>query len=196
MSVTAHHHPGPRPRSPWTGSQHQTRHRWQLDVATSLAEVAQALQELAGDLTAAHHAGWWLVEPMRGGHLVAARASRRRRGPAPGSPPRTATSPSAPRWRLRVVDEPPVPRLAVFDAAAAPRTPVLALTGRSLRQVGGPDLPADVLAGVLRHVMPTGLPHRLWGVAPGPGRTERRRRRPRQRAASARGPGQHPGPHR
>lgn len=69
------------------------------------------------------------------------------------------------RWRLRVVDEPPVPGLGVFDSATATRTPVLAWTGRSLDQIGGPDLPADVLAGVVRQVTPTGLPHRLWGVA-------------------------------
>ena len=168
MSVTTNHDSGPRARSPWTGSQHQILHRWQLDVATSLASAARALEGLAAELTAAHHAGWWLVEPMRGGHLVAARASRRQRDRwAPGSAPRTGySSLSTPCWRLRVVDEPPAPGLEVFVTASATRTPLLAWTGRSLDQVGGPDIPADVLAGVVRQVTPAGLPHRLWGVAP------------------------------
>lgn len=167
MSVISNDDSTPRPRSPWTGSHHQTQHRWQLDAVTSLAGVTQALERLAAELTAAHHAGWWLVEPMRAGHVVSARASRRQRGRrALGSPPLTA-SPFLParRWRLRVVDEPPAPGLEVFDSAAAIRTPVLAWTGSSVDQVGGPDIPTDVLAGVVRQVTPTGLPHRLWGLA-------------------------------
>lgn len=168
MSVTTNHDVAPPPRSPWPGSQHQARHRWQLDVATNLAGAMRALEGLATELTAAHHAGWWLVEPMRAGQLVSARASRRRRAlPPPDSPARTAsTRLPAPHWRLRVVDEPPTSDLEVFDAASAPRTPVLAWTGRSLDQVDGPDMAADVLAGVVRQVTPTGPPHRLWGVAP------------------------------
>lgn len=167
MSVIGNDDSTPRPRSPWTGSHHQTQHRWQLDAVTSLAGVTQALERLAAELTAAHHAGWWLVEPMRAGHVVSARASRRQRGRrALGSPPLTA-SPFLParRRRLRVVDEPPAPGLEVFDSAAAIRTPVLAWTGSSVDQVGGPDIPADVLAGVVRQMTPTGLPHRLWGLA-------------------------------
>lgn len=68
-------------------------------------------------------------------------------------------------WRLRVVDEPPAPGLEVFDTASAARTPVLAWDGRSLDQIGGPDISADVLAEVVRQVIPTGLPRRRWGVA-------------------------------
>lgn len=167
MSAISNDDSAPRPRSPWTGSQHQTQHRWQLDAVTSLAGVTQALEKLAAELAAAHHAGWWLVEPMRAGHLVSARASRRQRGlRALGSSSRIA-SPRLPtrRWRLRVVDEPPAPGLEVFDSAAPIRTPVLAWTGSWVDQVGGPDIPADVLAGVIRQVTPTGLPHRLWGLA-------------------------------
>ena len=167
MSVTTEHDSVRRPPSPWTGSEHQTRHRWQLDRVSSLADAAKDLRELAAELTAAHTAGWWLVEPMSSGHLLAARASRRQRArQAPTSSPRTgSTSPAAHRWRLRVVDEPPVPGQEVFDAAAAARTPVLACTGRSLTQVSGPGVPAEVLAQVARQVTPTGLAHRLWGLA-------------------------------
>jgi hypothetical protein len=64
----------PRPRSPWPGSQHHAEHRWQLDGVTSLAEVTRLLTALAAELTNAHRAGWWLVEPMRDGYLAAARA--------------------------------------------------------------------------------------------------------------------------
>lgn len=56
-----------------------------------------------------------------------------------------------------MVDKPPTSGLEVFDAASAPRTPVLAWTGRSLDQVDGPDTAADVLAGVVRQVTPTAL---------------------------------------
>jgi hypothetical protein len=45
----------------------------------SLDEVISVLEALAVELDAAHAAGWWLVEPMRNGYLVAERASRRRR---------------------------------------------------------------------------------------------------------------------
>ena len=168
----------PRPRSPWTGSQHQARHRWQLDGATTLPEAARILLALAAELTAAHRAGWWLVEPMRGGHLVAARASRRQRAqgsgrqdPAPLTRGITARPP-APPWRLRLVDEPATPGFEVYDATAAHATPVLEQTGRSLHQVSGPLLEPDVLSHVVRQVGPTDLRHGLWGVAParvGPG---------------------------
>ncbi len=51
MSVTINPDSGRRPQSPWTGSQHQTQHRWQLDVATSLADATQSLEGLAAELT-------------------------------------------------------------------------------------------------------------------------------------------------
>jgi len=131
--------PRPRPRSPWAGSRYETQHRWQLDLVNDLADAATDLRELAAELTAAHAAGWWLIEPMCSGHLLAARASRRQR-------PRQATGPSlhddsaprpALRWRLRVVDEAPVPGQETLDVETADRTPVLAWTGRSLDQVSG-----------------------------------------------------------
>ena len=164
-----------RPRSPWTGSQHQVQHRWQLDGVGSLAEVMRMLTDLTAELTAAHHAGWWLVEPMRAGHLVAARASRRQRGqrdplavPVPAD--RARPHQSAPHqdlpWRLRLVDEPPSPGLEVFDAAAAAATPVLAQSRDSLTQVSGPVLSQEVMSAVVRQVTPTGLSPGLWGVAP------------------------------
>ena len=130
MSSTTNTSPVPRPRSPWTGSQHETRHRWQLDGVASLAQAMEMLTELAAELTAAHHAGWWLVEPMRSGHLIAARESRRqrgRRGPVARPTARPALS-RVPPWRLRLVDEPPFPGFEVFDATAARTTPVLAQT--------------------------------------------------------------------
>ncbi|MBA3418860.1 MAG: hypothetical protein H0U09_09195 [Geodermatophilaceae bacterium] len=158
----------PRPRSPWTGSRYETRHRWQLDLVSSLAEAAKELRALAAELTAAHTAGWWLMEPMRSGHLLAARASRRRRaGQALGSSPRIdSTTAPVKSWRLRVVDEPPGPGQDVLDTRATDRTPVLAWTGRRLDQVAGPTLPPAVLGEVDRQVRPTGLAHRLWGLAP------------------------------
>lgn len=157
-----------RPRSPWTGSRYETRHRWQLDVVSDLAEAAKDLRELAAELTAAHAAGWWLVEPMSSGDLLAARASRRQRarqtsGP---SPHKGSASPPVPRWRLRVVDEPPAPGQKVLDVEAADRTPVLAWTGCSLNQVSGPGVASDVLADTIRQVIPTGLAQRLWGLVP------------------------------
>lgn len=167
MSVTTEDDLLPRPASPWTGSQHQTRHRWQLDLVSSLADAAKDLRELAAELTAAHTAGWWLVEPIMNGHLLAARASRRQRaGRAPGPPPPIGgTGPPAHGWRLRVVDEPPLAGEDAFDTAAAARTPVLGWTGRSLDQVSGPDLPADVLAETIRQAPPTDLAPGCWGVA-------------------------------
>lgn len=167
LSVTTEHDLLPRPRSPWTGSQHQTRHRWQLDPVGSLAEAAKDLRELAAELTAAHAAGWWLVEPLRSGYLLAARASRRQRArEAPGSSPRIGSAfPPVHRWRLRVVDEPPLRGQEVLDTATADRTPVLFWTGRSLDRVSGPGVPADVVAEVVRQLTPTVLAHRLWGLA-------------------------------
>ncbi len=166
MSLTTEHD-SQRPASPWTGSQYQTRHRWQLERVSSLAEAAKDLRELGAELTAADAAGWWLVEPMSSGHLLAARASRRQRArQTPGPQPQNASpSPPARRWRLRVVDEPPLPGQHVLDTAIADRTPVLAWTGRALEQISGPGVPADVLTDTLRQVTSTGLSHRLWGLA-------------------------------
>ena len=178
MSSTTDTGSVPRPRSPWTGSQHQVQHRWQLDGVGSLAKAMRMLTDLAAELTAAHHAGWWLVEPMRAGHLVAARASRRQRGrrdPLTGPADRAMSHQSEPHqsephqdppWRLRLVDEPPSPGLEVFDAAAAAATPVLAQTRDSLAHVRGPVLSREVLSAVARQVTPTGLSPGLWGVAP------------------------------
>lgn len=171
MSSTTHPGSTPRPRSPWTGSRHQTQHRWQLDGATSLSDVTTSLMQLAAELTAAHRAGWWLAEPMRGGHLIAARASRRQRGrqDPPRDLPGHVAPPRTPPWRLRVVDEPATPGFEVYDATSAPNTPVLEQTGHELRQVSGPPLEPDVLDEVARQAAPTGPTapsHRLWGVAP------------------------------
>lgn len=54
----------------------------------------------------------------------------------------------------------------MFDARTAARTPVLTWNGDRLEQVSGPETAPDVLAEVLRQVAPTGLPSRLWGIAP------------------------------
>ena len=178
MSSTTNTGSVPRPRSPWTGSQHQVQHRWQLDGVGSLAEVMRMLTDLAAELTAAHHAGWWLVEPMWAGHLVAARASRRQRGlqdhlagPADQarrhqSAPHQSTPHQDPPWRLRFVDEPPSPGLELFDATAAAATPVLAQNHESLTHVSGPALSREVLSAVVRQLTPTGLSSGLWGLAP------------------------------
>jgi hypothetical protein len=111
MHSRSEHASAARPPSPWSGSRHETQHRWQLDGARSLTDAAEELRALAGELAAAHAAGWWLLEPMRNGHLRAARASRRKRahaGPvtAPMAEPTAAV---ALRWRQRVVDELPLP---------------------------------------------------------------------------------------
>jgi hypothetical protein len=156
-----------RPRSPWTGSQYESRHRWQLDLVSDLADVAKNLRELAAELTAAHIAGWRLVEPMSSGHVLAARASRRQRAKQTTGPLPHDGNESLPsqRWRLRLIDEAPAPGQEVLDTATAHRTPVLAWTGRSLEQVSGPAIAADVLANTLRQVIPTGLGEPVWGLA-------------------------------
>lgn len=159
----------PRPSSPWPGSRYQTRHRWQLDLVRGLPEAAEQLRALAGELVAAHDAGWELAEPMRGGHVSAVRLSRRQRGCRTPGPPRTADVVPAPvhRWRLRVVDDPPpAAGEQVFDVGSAPRTSVLEWTGTVLEHLSGPVVDAGVLAEVIRQVAPTGLGSRLWGVAP------------------------------
>jgi hypothetical protein len=72
MNSTADHDHASRPPSPWSGSQYETQHRWQLDDVRSLTDAAEHLTSLAAELTAAHTAGWWLREPLRNGHLLAA----------------------------------------------------------------------------------------------------------------------------
>lgn len=159
--------PAPRPPSPWPGSSHEDRHRWQLDQARTLPDVVDVLRALADELLAAHRAGWELVEPMRSGHLLAARPSRRRRAAAPPpAPPGPEPAPHLPPWRLRVVHEPPVPGDVVLSLADAPGTPRLRWSGAALEHAGGPALAPEVLAAVERQVVPTGLPVADWGVAP------------------------------
>ncbi len=137
-------------------------------MVSNLADAAKGLRELAADLAAAHAAGWWLIEPMNSGHLLAARASRRQRTGqmTDASPYAGSAAPPLPRWRLRVVDEPPAPGQEVLDVETTYRTPVLAWTGRSLNHVSGPRVASDVLADTLRQVIPTGLAQPLWGLVP------------------------------
>ncbi|MCW2777796.1 MAG: hypothetical protein JWN17_1521 [Frankiales bacterium] len=159
--------PAPRPPSPWSGSEHEDRHRWQLDQVASLPEVCTVLRALADELTTAHRAGWLLREPMRSGHLLATRPSRRQRADTPLPPdPGPVPAPRIPRWRLRVVDERPRPGEPVLDLAAAPRTPHLRWDGRALEQAGGPQVAAEVLAHVAAEVVSSGLPGQDWGLAP------------------------------
>lgn len=168
MSLTTAHPSPQRPPSPWTGSTYQTRHQWQLDLVRDLADAAETLRALADELTAAHAAGWWLVEPMSSGHLLAMRASRRQRArQLPGvSPTPASAGPPAAGWRLRVVDEAPVAGQDVFDAAAATGTPVLAWAGGRLEQLSGPGVPAPVLAEVRQQVGSVDVAQRRWGLAP------------------------------
>lgn len=167
MPVTPRHIHSTRPASPWPGSRYRAQHRWQLDLVAGLPDAALLLAELTAELTSAHHAGWWLVRPMRAGHLDAARASRRQRArPGPDVAPRGDAVAGTRRWRLRVVDEPPSPGLDVFDASVADGTPVLDWTGRTVVQVDGPEVAPGVLAELARQVAGTGLPRRRWGVAP------------------------------
>ncbi len=136
-------------------------------MVRSLAEAAAVLRELASELTAAHNAGWWLVEPMRSGHLLAARASRRQRArqPAGSLPPAVSTRPPVHPRCLRLIDEAPLVGDKVFDTTAATRTPVLAWTGQTLDHVSGPDVAAEVLAEFTRQVTQTDLERRSWGLA-------------------------------
>lgn len=163
-------HPNPRPPSPWPGSRHETRHRWQLDDVGTLAEAASRLRALASELDAAHAAGWWLVEPVRGGHLLAERASRRRRATQPA--PQVATdapsdaAPVLPPWRLRLVDEPPQNGEPILRLADVPGTPVLSWQDGALRHVAGPPLEPQRRAAVARQIDARDLGHRRWALAP------------------------------
>jgi hypothetical protein len=155
----------PRPPSPWTGSRYETRHRWQLDGVRTLDEAIAALQAVADELDAAHAAGWWLSEPLLNGHVLAERASRRRRPQRPAPAPESAAPPALPPWRARVVDEPPQPWDAVLRLAHAPATPVVAVVEGRLRQLAGPALLEATRDGVARQDV-TGLQGQRWGVAP------------------------------
>ena len=166
MTSTRTPEPAPRPRSPWSGSRHETWHRWQLDRVTSLAEVSQVLAMLAEELTAAHHAGWSLAEPMRSGRLVATRPSRRQRaGAAPRAASTTPPPPPAPPWRLRIVDEPAAPGCEVFDPLSAPTTALLSWDGHPST---GSVAPTS-RRGCARRWSPSsgraGLRQGRWGVA-------------------------------
>ncbi len=159
--------PAPRPPSPWPGSRHETVHRWQLDDAGSLADVVARLTGLAAELRAAHAAGWSPVAPVRDGHLLATRPSRRARardgvvvaadaGEAPPLPP----------WRVRLFDEPAVPGEEVLDLAAVPSTPVVAWTEAGPHRAAGPALAPPVLADLGRQVSRREAGTRRWAVVP------------------------------
>ena len=156
----------PRPASPWPGSTYAVRHRWQLDGVTTLAQAAAGLRDIAAELAEAHAAGWWLTEPVRNGHLLAQRASRRQRPPRPVAPASAEHAPRLPStWRLRLVDEPPVPGEDVLDLTAATATPVVRWDGTRLSQTGGPPAADALLADLQRQVAPTGLDGRPWAIA-------------------------------
>ncbi len=97
MTVLTGHVAQDRPPSPWRGSEHHEQHRWQLDHAPDLPSVAAAVRVVVDELSAAHAAGWWLSEPMRSGHLHAARPFRRRRARPTGDAPPTPRR-HRPRW--------------------------------------------------------------------------------------------------
>ncbi|MGY1609400.1 hypothetical protein [Geodermatophilus sp. SYSU D00700] len=165
--------PTTRPPSPWPGSRHETVHRWQLDDVASLADVAPRLAALAAELRAAHAAGWTLAQPLRDGHLLATRPSRRERARgAAAVPPGTGEAPPLTGRRVRLVDEPPVPGDEVLDLAAVPRTPVLSWTGGGPHQLAGPAVGAEVLAELGHQVSADQAGLRRWALVParvGPG---------------------------
>ncbi len=156
-----------RAPSPWPGSRYAVRHRWQLDGVPTLAAASAALRALADELTAAFSAGWWLTEPVRSGHLLAERASRRRRPPQPLVAAAAEQAPALPGWRLRLVDEPAGPGDDALDVAALPHSPVVRWSGTRLQQVAGPALP-DALAAELHRQPAADGPHgdRRWAVVP------------------------------
>ena len=160
-------HGARRPPSPWSGSRHETRHSWQLDQVRDLAEAANALRRLAAELVAAHAAGWLLLEPMRSGHVLAARPSRRSRARAltTSVPGGAGVAPTF-GWRLRIIDEPPVPGDEVLDLSAAPRTAVITSSHGCLRRVSGPQLAPELLANVARQLAAGEVDGKVWGIAP------------------------------
>jgi hypothetical protein len=158
-----------RPTSPWSGSQHEIEHRWQLDDASDLGEAARRLRAFAAELSDAHAAGWSLLEPMRNGYLLASRASRRRRaqsGPAPVPAAETVPAPVL-SWRLRVVNEPPLPVDDVLRVHGpdAHRTSIVTSTDCTLRQISGPPLSSELLAELTRQFSPSDICPGLWAVA-------------------------------
>ncbi|SDD16233.1 hypothetical protein SAMN05660690_3613 [Geodermatophilus telluris] len=155
-----------RPPSPWPGSRHETEHRWQLEGVRTLGDAVAGLRALAAELRAAHAAGWSLAQPMRDGHLLATRPSRRERSRGVEPPTAPAVPPSLSRWRVRVVDEPPLPGDRVLSVDDVPGTPVVTAAGGVLRQVGGPPLPPGVLDELARQVSPQELGRRRWAVVP------------------------------
>ncbi|MGW6131704.1 hypothetical protein ACWFNE_16910 [Cellulomonas sp. NPDC055163] len=147
-------HDARRPPSPWTGSSYEIRHHWQLDPLTSLPALVAAVRDLAAEVVRAHDAGWRLTEPMRSGHLLAVRPSRRQRARStPPTTPGRVEAPPLPGWRLRLVDEPAAPGEDVLDCDAVPGTPVLRLGATPAEQLSGPGLPRDVLAEVSRQTV-------------------------------------------
>lgn len=157
-----------RPPSPWPGSRHEADHRWQLDGVRSLAAAVEELHSLAGELRAANAAGWSLVEPMRNGHLLATRLSRRQRSQRPVGSATAGQIRSVPPkpWRVRLVDEPPVGGEQVLQLGHASRTVVLTWAQGSVRQASGPVVPSTLLAELTARVPAAEVGHRLWGVAP------------------------------
>jgi hypothetical protein len=115
----------------------------------------------------AHQTGWARVQPVHNGRLLATWASRRKRVQVALEPrPAGVTVAPAFRWRLRVVDEPPLPGdevLHLMGTAAAERTSVLASIGCSLGQVSGPPISSSLLDEVTRQLLPTGRGRRLGG---------------------------------
>lgn len=169
-----------RPRSPWPGSTYQARHRWQLDDVGNLDVAAERLRAIASELDAAAAAGWALLEPLRGGHVHAARPSRRQRArdgvpddrPVPGGPPPGGDTapgrpPTARPWRVRLVNEPPCGGDAVLDLRACPGTAVVAGRGGKIAQVCGPAVPPSILARLMEQLGPQDLESSAWGLAPG-----------------------------
>ncbi len=141
-------------------------HRGQLDGVRSLTEAAKRLRLLAAELRGAHDAGWGLVEPVRGGRLIAERATRPRRDRAAALASGAAGTPPPVRWRVRLVDESPVSGDEVLSLEHAPRTPVFAPVDAGLQQVAGPAVARATADELVRQVAPAELGGRPWGLAP------------------------------
>lgn len=154
--------------SPWRGSFHETEHRWQLERVSDLAAAVGELWSLVAELRAAQAAGWSLAEPMRSGHLLAVRPSRRRRAQlrGPSAPAGPVGAGPRRRWRVRLVDEPPVAGDEVLCLDTAEQTAALTWAGGGLRQVGGPAVPSSMLGELTRQLSAAEAGHRQWGIAP------------------------------